>query len=984
MGSTKEIKTPWGEIGYITYKRTYARKLPNGNTEEFSDTVDRELRGIDKQLKLSLSDKEKEFYKWMRLSLKGSVAGRFMWQLGTKTVDKLGLASLQNCAFTVINDPIKPFTWAMDMLMLGSGVGYSIKREHVYTLPKVKNKIKIVRQDDSSADFIVPDTREGWVKLLGKVLKAHFYSGEGFSYSTVLIRGKGAPIKGFGGVASGPEDLCWGIEQISSILNKRANKKVKSIDCLDIMNIIGKIVVAGNVRRSAQISIGDYDDLEYLKAKRWDLGDIPNWRNMSNNSVDCPDTNLMPNEFWETYEQGEPYGIINLDLSRKVGRLGETQYPDPDVEGFNPSLRGGTKVWTLGGVKPIEELQDKEFVVRNLNGDLVKAKCWLSKPKAQLYKITLQGGHEYYCTAEHKWVIYTPQGWVKSETTDLKPGHLLPINKFDKLTVGDFGDYSDGFLVGWMYGDGGIHIRKDNGKPQVNLIVSKRDDESGISDLLLNKLNSLKSINSSWSSRKSNKELSVSSSEFISWLDSFGVDYDCAKLPSKIWTDCSEDFRKGFIDALFSSDGSVEVSDRSPRIRLTSSKETLIREVSDLLGFYGIKNNIHKSQPNLNGVAFTSWIISITTKENIAFFKTLFKFSVKHKQDGLDKINSPNFKPLWGSMYKIESVELTDIEEPVWDINVMDDTHCFQIAHIITGNCAEQSLANYETCCLAEIYLPNIDSKEEMWEVSKMLYKVNKHSLAIGAHSKETNDIVQKNMRMGIGITGVMMATEDQLSWLNDTYKRLREFDKEYSKLMGWNTSVKLTTIKPSGTLSLLAGVTPGVHPSPAGPYYIRRIRISSDSHLIQACKSHGYFVEFQRNFDGSNDTSTMVVEFPCKLPEWVKTGEQVDVIEQLDKVKSLQGLWSDNSVSVTAYYKKEDIPRIKEYLSKYWKDNFKTLSFLLYFGHGFDQAPYETISKERYEKLIKNITPITSIEILETDISDDQIGCESGVCPIK
>lgn len=628
------IVTPWGEIGYITYKRTYARKMKNGETEEFPDTIERELVGIEKQLKLQFTDEEKDYYRFLRLSLKGSVAGRFMWQLGTKTVDKLGLASLQNCSFVVINDPIRPFTWAMDMLMLGSGVGYSIKKEHVYTLPKVKSKINIVRQDDSSADFIVPDSREGWVKLLGKVLKSHFYSGEGFSYSTVLIRGKGAPIKGFGGTASGPEDLCEGIEKISNILNKRSNRKIKPIDCLDIMNIIGTIVVAGNIRRSAQISIGDYDDLEYLKAKRWDLGDIPNWRNMSNNSVDCPDVNLLPDEFWQTYEQGEPYGLINIDLSRKVGRTGETQYPDPEVDGFNP--------------------------------------------------------------------------------------------------------------------------------------------------------------------------------------------------------------------------------------------------------------------------------------------------------------------------------------------------------------CAEQSLANFETCSLSEIYLPNIETEEELWDVTRMLYRVNKHSLSIGAHAKETDEIVKKNMRMGIGITGVMMSSEKQLSWLDALYLKLRTFDVEYSKKMGWNASIKLTTVKPSGTLSLLAGVTPGVHPSPAGPYYIRRIRIATESPLIRVCKDSGYNVEFQRNFDGSADKSTMVVSFPCKIPEWVKTGDQVDVLDQLDMVRDMQARWSDNSVSVTAYYNKEDIPRIKEYLKMHWKDSFKSLSFLLYYGHGFDQAPYETISLDTYTDMVKGTVPISNITVSESDISEDQIGCEGGVCPIK
>lgn len=327
----------WGKLGYITYKRTYSRKKKDGNSEEFSDTVERELKGIEKQLKLILTEEEKEFYRSMRHEMKGSVAGRFMWQLGTTTVDKLGLASLQNCSFCVIDEPIKPFCWAMDFLMLGSGVGYSIKKEHVYKLPKLqKKKVKIERQESASADFIVPDTREGWVKLLGKVLKSYFYSGESFTYSTQLIRGKGELIRGFGGVSSGASILVEGMELIAGVLDKRRGQQLKPVDCLDIMNIIGMIVVAGNIRRSAQIAIGDYDDLEYLKAKRWDLGSVPNWRAMSNNSVDVKDVKDLPQEFWDTYEQGEPYGLINLALSRKVGRLTETEYPDPDVEGYNP------------------------------------------------------------------------------------------------------------------------------------------------------------------------------------------------------------------------------------------------------------------------------------------------------------------------------------------------------------------------------------------------------------------------------------------------------------------------------------------------------------------------------------------------------------------------------------------------------------------------------------------------------------------------
>lgn len=627
--------TPWGPLGYITFKRTYSRKLKDSdNSEEFTDSVDRIIKACRTQLKVGFTKEEENEFANILLELKGSVAGRFWWQLGTKTVDKLGLLSLQNCAFTVVNDPIRPFTWTMDALMLGSGVGYNIQREYVNTLPKLKGKLKIERLDEPDADFIVPDSREGWVKLLAKVLKAHFYSGEGFTYSTICIRSKGAPIKSFGGVASGPEELCWGMNEIHQILNNRAKKKLRPTDCLDIMNIIGAIVVAGNVRRSAQIAIGDPDDVEFLKAKRWDLGPVPNWRAMSNNSVAADELSDLAPEFWQTYQQGEPYGLINIRLARLVGRLTETQYPDPRVAGFNP--------------------------------------------------------------------------------------------------------------------------------------------------------------------------------------------------------------------------------------------------------------------------------------------------------------------------------------------------------------CAEQSLADKETCCLADIFLPNIESKEELFKVAIYLYRVCKHSLSLPCHLKETEEIVHELMRMGIGITGARQATAEQLSWLSNCYEYLRAYDVLYSGKNGFPVSVKLTTVKPSGTLSLLPGVTPGAHASPAGPHYIRRIRMASSSPLVKVCRDHGYYVEFVRKFDGSNDKGTVVVEFPCKVPAYTPIGGDQSAVDQLKFVQLMQTVWSDNSVSVTVYYRKEEIPAIQEWLQENYRDGVKTVSFLLYHGHGFDQAPYETISQERYEELIANVRPITSVDQIKDYEVDDNAECESGACPIK
>jgi ribonucleotide reductase alpha subunit len=234
---------------------------------------------------------------------------------------------------------------------------------------------------------------------------------------------------------------------------------------------------------------------------------------------------------------------------------------------------------------------------------------------------------------------------------------------------------------------------------------------------------------------------------------------------------------------------------------------------------------------------------------------------------------------------------------------------------------------------------------------------------------------------MGIGVTGVLQATEEQKGWLKEAYVKIREFDKEYSAKHGFPESVKLTTVKPSGTLSLLPGVTPGCHPAYA-KHMIRRIRISSNHSLVDVCRQHGYPVEYQQNFDGSEDRSTVVVSFPFSHGETAALAKEMTAISQLETVRWLQEEWSDNSVSCTVYYKKEELPEIRKYLKKHYKNGHKSLSFLLHSEHGFKQAPLEEITQEQYDALVASTVPITSIK--ELDIGLDDAECATGACPIR
>lgn len=296
---------------------------------------------------------------------------------------------------------------------------------------------------------------------------------------------------------------------------------------------------------------------------------------------------------------------------------------------------------------------------------------------------------------------------------------------------------------------------------------------------------------------------------------------------------------------------------------------------------------------------------------------------------------------------------------------------------------AEQSLEPYETCCLAEVYLPNITSYDEFVDLLKLLYRVNKHSLALPCNtSKETEEVVHRNMRMGIGLTGYLQATDEQRTWLAPAYEELRKFDVEYSKRHGWPISIKLATMKPSGTLSLLPGVTPGIHPGYA-QYMIRRMRMAANHSLVDVCRNNGYHVEYVTGFDGQPDYSTVVVEFPFSYPEGTVLAADVTALDQLNYVREAQTNWSDNSVSCTVYYRKEELPAIREYLKHHYNKSHKSLSFLLHSDHGFAQAPFEEITKERYDELVANTRLITSISTsLDLDLDDPD--CSSGSCPVR
>lgn len=396
----KQTVTPhWGPLGWVTYKRTYARWLPaKQRTENWDETVQRVVEGninldprlhhlpVSPQVIQGLTQEAQNLFK-MIYGLAATPSGRNLWISGTDYQQRTGDA-LNNCWFIAIRPQqyghsqivpdylaptdkavSMPYSFMFDELMKGGGVGFSVTRDNVQLIPRVTQAIHLtividkhsasyadslklgaVDKDDWLAHhdiadcryYRLPDTRQGWVLANANLIDMHFAATNPIGLTDLVldmsdIRPKGARIHGFGGTASGPMPLIEMLFDVNDVLNAKAGHTLSAVDCTDIGNLIGKTVVAGNVRRSAEMALGSADDQDFITMKQ-DKQKLYHHRWASNNSVavDSHFTAYGPVAA-AIAKNGEP-GIVNLALSKRFGRLvdGAQTDLDPDVEGTNP------------------------------------------------------------------------------------------------------------------------------------------------------------------------------------------------------------------------------------------------------------------------------------------------------------------------------------------------------------------------------------------------------------------------------------------------------------------------------------------------------------------------------------------------------------------------------------------------------------------------------------------------------------------------
>jgi adenosylcobalamin-dependent ribonucleoside-triphosphate reductase len=300
------------------------------------------------------------------------------------------------------------------------------------------------------------------------------------------------------------------------------------------------------------------------------------------------------------------------------------------------------------------------------------------------------------------------------------------------------------------------------------------------------------------------------------------------------------------------------------------------------------------------------------------------------------------------------------------------------------GNpCLEQSLESYELCCLVETFPNNHESIEDYMITLKYAYLYAKTVTLGQTHWPETNRVMLRNRRIGCSMSGIVQflsnrGIDEFKTWCETGYKKIEYYDEVYSDWLAIPKSIKKTSIKPSGTVSLVAGATPGVH-FPENVCYIRRMRLSKYSDLIAPLKEAGYHIE---PCYGSEDT-TVVVEIPVNVGDKLRPVKSVSIWEQAALAAFLQRYWADNQVSCTISFRKDEADQIQHVLN-FYQYQLKGISFLpiLEKGGAYKQMPYETITREEYEKMSAKIKHV-KFRGIKHEEADVERFCNNDSCQL-
>ena len=933
--TTSEID-PLKILSDITVYSKYAKHIPSKDRRETWDEI--VTRNMEMHLKKfpHLATEIEEAYDLV-YDKKILPSMRSM-QFAGKPVE-INPARIYNCCYLPVND-YRSFSEAMFLLLGGTGVGYSVQKHHVEELPEI-------RKPSKSRRFLIADSIEGWADAVKALMKSYFGLSSKPLFDFSDIRPKGAMLVTAGGKAPGPDPLKECLFKIEQILNnKEDGSKLTTLECHDILCHIANAVLAGGIRRAAMICGFDFDDEDMLTCKFGNWWELNEQRGRANNSAILLRHKITKEQF------------MNLWAKIEASGSGEPGfYLSNDKDWFtNPCcFTGDMKLLTHEGYKAFKHLDGQEGLAYNKDGELVPFTVWSNGLKDIVKVKTVHT--EWKCTPDHKFMLNTGE---ECEAKDLVGKRLMPYFEINK-------EISEYTKYGFIQGDGGLGRLSSDKHKGLEIYFGK--DDSDVAEIFNSELG---------------KQYINGYNEILNVLG-FSSDPLPTRMFPKTFPSWKPENKLQFLKGMYSANGSII---KNHRIAYKSTCRFLIEDLQHTLSLYNIDSYIttNKSKEvtfkNGNYTCKESYDLNITKLSSILNFAKQIGFIHSYKQQALEeliKVKAP----------KVLSVKECGQEE-VYDFSLDDDTHWGIVEGVVVHNC-EIALRPYQFCNLCEVNVSDIESQED-------LNKRVKAAAFIGTlQASYTNfhylrDIwkrtTEKDALIGVGMTGI--GSGEILKYdLNEAAKIVKQENARVAVLIDINKAARATCVKPSGTSSLVLGTASGIHAWHA-PYYIRRIRVGKNEALYTYLSI--YHPELVED-DFFRPTTQAIIQVPVKAPKdaIIRTESPIQLLERVQHVSNnwiKTGHRSGNNthnVSATISINKDQWSEVGEWM---WdnRDSYNGLSVLPYDNGTYKQAPFEDITEEQYNEMVKHLHNLDLTKIVEINDTTDLKGeaaCAGGQCEI-
>ena len=960
---------------YSNYSKFNNEKNRSETWEESVDRVFNEMHEIKFKTILENSSKFKEYYEFAKEKYKEKyvLASQRSLQFGGAPILKHN-SKMFNC-LTSYCDRSKFFQETMYWLLSGCGVGFSVQKNHIAKLPKIK------KRSNRSKVFVIEDSIEGWSDAIGVLLSSYFDTDAPFpkyhncyvSFDYSNIRPKGAYISG-GFKAPGHEGLRNTINKIEELLEKELDKPnfdgtIESIIAYDIVMHLSDAVLSGGVRRSATICLFSPDDEKMLKAKtgKWYIENPQRAR--SNNTV-CLNRNTVTKEefhnFFESIKEfGEPgFGFVdNEDIA------------------YNPCISKDTYIMTSEGSIQVKNLIGKKFkaIVNGNEYDTISNGFWKTGTK-QLFKLKTDKGFELKLTDNHKLLTYENKTEVWKELSEIKINDIIILNKNKNYSWGNenISELEKGWLLGNLIGDGTF---------EDNAAILRYWNNDNSKDSAVSFLDNNFKTYKNFTGASYENVISISSSKLLEFSKLFDVDR-LNKTPNSFIDQQSSKFYEGFIAGLFDADGCVEGNQKKGvSVRLTQANLELLQIVQRMLLRLGIVSKIYNNRnkegyrllPDTNKKLKPYYCKEvhelIISKENIKTFAERISLQSTNKRNKLIEILTAYKRKLNSENYydTVKSIQLDNIED-VYDVSI-DIVHCFDANGIIAHNCfeigmkpkTESGISGWQGCNLCEINGGKCDTEEEFYNACKAAAIIGTMQAAYTDFKyvgPETKEIFDREALIGCSITGFMNNPEILLNpeIQRKGAKLIKKINKEVAEILGINQAARTTCVKPSGNASVLLSTASGIH-GEHSPMYIRNVQVNKEDDIAK------YFKEINpkmiEDSVWSSNSTDWVISFPIQPNENSIFKDDLNGVNLLKYVKLTQQNWVEEGTNielctdpklrhnVSNTIQVDNWDEVEDYLFEN-RDFFAGVSLLSMTGDkDYNQAPFTAIytPKELVEK---------------------------------